>query len=141
MSRLIVYRWILPLALAASTLLTAGCSEQKAAYPHREMPSGLMEDATQLHLGQQLFMSKCASCHGKPSEGRSARASFFQPPAPDFSDRHYRDITPAFLYWRIEVGKQVEPYRSQGSVMPAWGAHFSEQQIWQLVAYLQSRAH
>jgi mono/diheme cytochrome c family protein len=25
--------------------------------------------------------------------------------------------------------------------MPAWGVHFSEDQIWQIVAYLQSRAH
>ena len=104
------------------------------------MPAGLQEDATQLRLGQELFMHKCASCHGKPSEGRYDRATFFQPPATDFADRHFREADPAYLYWRIEVGKQAEPYRSQGSVMPAWGAHFSEQQIWQLVAYLKKRA-
>ncbi len=86
-------------------------------------------------------MNKCASCHGKPSEGRSDRAAFFKPAAPDFTDAHYQEIDPAYLYWRIEVGKTVEPYRSQGSVMPAWSAHFSEEKIWQIVAYLQARAH
>jgi mono/diheme cytochrome c family protein len=131
---------LLLLLLAALALPVGGCNEQTAAYPQRQVPSGLMDDAAQLRLGQQLFMGKCASCHGKPSEGRSDRATFFQPPATDFSSRHYREVDPAYLYWRIEVGKQAEPYRSRGSVMPAWGAHFSEQQIWQLVAYLKKRA-
>ncbi len=89
-----------------------------------------------------LFMDKCASCHGKPSEGRSDRAAFFQPPAPDFTDAHYRQVDPAFLYWRIEVGKTVEPlplarfcHAGLGHVISA------KQQIWQIVAYLQTRAH
>ena len=132
---------IIFIALVAAILDLTGCNENKAVYPNREMPPGLMSDAAQRHLGQQLFMSKCSSCHGKTSEGRSDRAVFFQPPAPDFTEIHYRDIDPAYLFWRIEVGKQVEPYRSQGSVMPAWGVHFSERQIWQLVAYLLSRAY
>ena len=132
---------IFSVTLSVVALLATGCDENRVAYPHRQMPPGLMTDNGQIRLGQRLFMSKCAACHGKPSEGRSDRAVFFQPPAPDFSDIHYRNIDPAYLYWRIEVGKQVEPYRSQGSVMPAWGAHLSEQQTWQLVAYLQSRAH
>jgi mono/diheme cytochrome c family protein len=105
------------------------------------MPDGLMSDIAQLNAGHNLFMNKCASCHGKPSEGRSERTAFFKPPAPDFTDAHYQTIDSAYLYWRIEVGKTVEPYFSQGSVMPAWGAHFDAEQIWQIVAYIQSRAH
>jgi len=127
--------------LAFTLLIFPGCGERQINYPNRQMPPGLKEDVAQLRLGHELFMSKCASCHGKPSEGRSGRANFFRPPAPDFTDLHYRDMDPAYLYWRIEVGKTVEPYRSQGSVMPAWGVHFTEQQTWQIVAYLQSRAH
>jgi mono/diheme cytochrome c family protein len=50
-------------------------------------------------------------------------------------------MDPAYLYWRIEVGKSIEPFRAQGSVMPAWGMHLTEQQLWQIVAYLQVRAH
>ncbi|MHB1397979.1 MAG: hypothetical protein ACYDAI_08910 [Trichloromonadaceae bacterium] len=29
------------------------------------------------------------------------------------------DLDPAYLYWRIETGKNAEPFRSRGSVMPA----------------------
>ena len=127
--------------ISALLLLCFGCGESHIDYPSRRMPDGLMQDVAQLQAGKELFRSKCAFCHGKPSEGRSDRAVFFKPPAPDFTGAHYRETDPAYLYWRIEVGKTVEPYRSQGSVMPAWGVHLSEEKIWQIVAYLQVRAH
>lgn len=116
-----------------------GC-QQQPDYPQRQMPAGLLTDTDQITAGRKLFMEKCVSCHGKPDEGRSERAAFFDPPAPDFHEQRYRQSDPAYLYWRIEAGKTAEPFRSQGSVMPAWGPHFSSQQIWQLVAYLKSRA-
>jgi len=103
------------------------------------MPQGLMEDSAQRAAGHALFRDKCASCHGKPSEGRSSRAAFFQPPAPDFTEAHFRGSSPAYLFWRIEVGKTVEPYLSSGSVMPAWRG-LTDQEIWQLVAYLKTRS-
>ena len=131
---------VIPCILLVATALS-GCSDRKVDFPIRAMPDGLMADAVALQKGQDLFMAKCASCHGKPSEGRSERANFFSPPAPDFTDVHYLDMDPAYLFWRVEVGKTVEPYRSQGSVMPAWGVHFTEQETWQLVAYMRSRAH
>ncbi|MEJ2470513.1 MAG: cytochrome c [Desulfuromonadales bacterium] len=124
-----------------AVLCVSGCSDTQVNYPDRQMPAGLMSDQNQLEAGKTLFMNKCAHCHGKPSEGRSDRAAFFEPPAPDFTDKHFQEMDPAYLYWRIDVGKTVEPYRSQGSVMPAWGVHLSETQIWQLVAYIRSRAH
>ena len=118
-----------------------GCAEESGDYTARTMPEGILKDKLQLSRGEVLFMDKCASCHGKPGEGRSDRAAFFEPPAPDFTDAHYQRMDPAYLYWRIEVGKSIEPFRSQGSVMPAWGMHLTEQQLWQIVAYLQVRAH
>ena len=118
-----------------------GCAEEIVDYPARTMPDGILTDKIELSRGEALFMDKCASCHGKPGEGRSDRATFFEPPAPDFTDAHYQRMDPAYLYWRIEVGKSIEPFRSQGSVMPAWGMHLTEQQLWQIVAYLQVRAH
>lgn len=133
-------RTLLQLAVVACVVFY-GCGDNSAGYPQRQMPEGLIKDAVTLSAGHDLFRDKCASCHGKPSEGRSDRTIFFKPPAPDFTDARYKEVDPAYLYWRIAQGKTVEPYRSQGSVMPAWGVHFSEKQIWQIVAYLQVRAH
>jgi mono/diheme cytochrome c family protein len=130
-------RHFLCVAIVAA-LLIYGCTPEQPDYPKRQMPEGLMEDTAQLAAGHELFRDKCASCHGKPSEGRSIRAAFFQPPAPDFTEAHYQEIDPAYLFWRIEFGKTVEPYLSSGSVMPAWRG-LTDREIWQLVAYLKAR--
>lgn len=121
-------------------MLLLACREQSPAYPPRTMPEGLGGTLEAEASGRAMFAEKCASCHGHPGEGRSARAAFFQPPAPVFSEHRYRDLAPDYLYWRIEKGKNSEPFRSQGSVMPAWGPHLSEAQIWELVVYLKTRA-
>ncbi len=120
--------------------LLVACREQRPAYPHRPVPSGLLADETAIRAGAAMFAGRCASCHGHPHEGRSPRAVFFEPPAPTFGEPRYRDIDPAYLFWRIERGKTVEPYLSRGSVMPGWRPYLSDEQIWQLVAYLRRRA-
>jgi len=125
--------WLLTL------LILAGCDNQVAEYPHQSPPAGYQSNES-VKAGKALFMRLCASCHGDTGEGRSPRADFFSPPAPDFKSPSYAKVDPAYLHWRIAKGKTVEPYLSRGSVMPTWEAHFSQQQLWSLVAYLQSRS-
>ena len=117
----------------------AACQDAPQA-PEREVPWALLQQPAEQQAGRRLFARHCRECHGTSAEGRSPRAARFVPPAPDFLSAVYRQADPAYLFWRIARGKQVEPYRSRGSVMPAWDPHLSERQIWQLVAYLQQRA-
>ncbi|MBE0501833.1 MAG: cytochrome c [Desulfuromonadales bacterium] len=116
------------------------CTERSSSYPNISMPAGFATDADRLAEAKQLFFARCVDCHGTLAEGRMSRADFFEPAAPDFTAPLYRQIDPAYLFWRIAEGKMVEPYLSQGSVMPAWGDHFSDEEIWSLVAYLQTRS-
>ncbi len=127
------------LLLLVVLFFTGACGQQLADYPWRQPPEGFLSNPVNQSAGARLFAEKCASCHGTPGEGRSPRADFFQPPAPGFTEEKYRSIDPAYLFWRISKGKTIEPFLSRGSVMPAWGPHFSEKQIWQLVAYLRAR--
>ncbi|PLX92388.1 MAG: hypothetical protein C0621_09675 [Desulfuromonas sp.] len=116
-----------------------GCrSEPFPSYPPRTMPPEA-KSAVAVGEGRALFMRLCAGCHGRADEGRSPRADFFAPQAPDFRDPRYARHDPAYLYWRIDLGKQAEPYRSHGSVMPGWH-ELGETAIWNLVAYLRQRA-
>jgi len=121
-----------------SILCFVACSSGESGYPARQMPDGLFTVAAQ-RAARAMFLRNCAYCHGKVDEGRSPRLDY-HPPAPDFTETHYLQVDPAYLYWRIATGKTVEPYRSRGSVMPAWGPYLSETEIWQLVAYIKQRA-
>ena len=126
--------------LFLSLILLVACSDQSVSFPQRNIPVELSFNATIFDEMQLLFLKHCASCHGTLSEGRISRADFFQPPAPDFTASSYQQADPAYLFWRISEGKMVEPFLSMGSVMPAWGVHFSDEQIWQMITYLQSRS-
>jgi len=127
-------RRTLPLLLL---LLLPAC-ETSVSYPEREPPEGFLQARENRTAGRALFREHCVRCHGSMDEGRSPGAEF-GPPAPGFRTERYRSLDPAYLFWRISKGKTVEPYLSRGSVMPAWGPYFSDEQIWQLVAYLRSR--
>lgn len=122
------------------SLLLGGCWEAEDQLPEISVPQQLLQQPQQRLAGEQLFLKHCRECHGTTAEGRNPRAVRFVPPAPDFISHHYMDAEPAYLFWRIAEGKRTEPFRSRGSVMPAWEPHLTEQQIWQLVAYLRQRA-
>lgn len=119
-------------------ILLGACNEKKQ--PVLPIPPAGLMDPQQIAAGAKLFAAHCAQCHGSIAEGRSPRAARFNPPAPDFHAAKYRNSLPGYLYRRIELGRTIEPYKSNGSVMSAWGPYLRAEQLWQLVAYLKNRA-
>jgi len=73
--------------------------------------------------GRRLFLAmNCASCHGYDATGGMG---------PNLTDKQWRYAgTPAALFNSISQG------RPQG--MPSWGRTVPDQQIWSIVAYLES---
>jgi mono/diheme cytochrome c family protein len=125
--------------LVTFLFLLAGCnSSGRSDLP--VPPAGILVSREQIALGEQLFMAHCAECHGSIAEGRTQRAVRLKPAAPDFKEHRYRTALPGYLYLRIAQGRNLEPFRSAGSVMPAWNVHLKEKQIWSLVAYIRNRA-
>jgi mono/diheme cytochrome c family protein len=47
---------------------------------------------------------------------------------------------PGYWFFRIKEGGKKEPLARPHSAMPGWGDHLSDQQIWEVVAYLKSLA-
>jgi mono/diheme cytochrome c family protein len=80
-----------------------------------------LNDEARINAGKRRFAKTCAGyCHG--FEGIGGRA-------PDFKGR--TDLPAEMAYETIFKGRQG------ADVMPPWGAAFTEEQIWELVAYLQ----
>jgi mono/diheme cytochrome c family protein len=71
--------------------------------------------------GQKLFTRHCSECHGKTAEG-TAQAPALQ----DISN----EGTPGMLYWFIKNG-------NLRTGMPSW-ARLPDQQLWQVITYLQT---
>ncbi|GAB4480728.1 MAG: hypothetical protein OHK0031_02090 [Anaerolineales bacterium] len=103
-----------------------------------------------LAAGQELFAENCAACHGESGGGdgvfaaelaaAGASAAQTMAGAPDmtmqspanFSDpRRILGASPALLQGKILRG-------GMGTGMPMWGSIFTDEQIWNLIAYLYS---
>ena len=86
--------------------------------------------------GKKLYLTYCFTCHGKEGKG-DGYAAGYQPVKP-------RDLTNAALM-SSRTEQQLFSAVSGGSstfhgpmVMPAWWQSLTEQQIWDLVAYVRT---
>ncbi len=94
-----------------------------------------------LSNGKKLYAQNCAACHGESGAGdgvfaddmalAGASKSMMQTPV-DFTDpTRMLGASPALLQGKILRG-------GMGTGMPMWGSIFTEEQIWDLIAYLYS---
>ena len=109
---------LLPMVLHAS--VTRGAKQI------RSRPLG-DEDVT---AGKEIYVGLCAECHGR-LDGRSGVLGLsLYPPAPQFS-AHASSYSGAELFWVIKHG-----IRDTG--MPAWGTRLSDQDAWNVAAFVKS---
>ena len=149
-------RRVLALAAAGAVVASvAACKPQQPAgasvsqVPHEQMPQvsyvlrapegpvpGLAVSRVQsfirnpydgnegaIEQGRFLYIRmNCAYCHGFDGKGGMG---------PDLTDKRWR-------YGGSDVDIFSSIYRGRGQGMPAWGAMLPENQIWQLVAYVNA---
>lgn len=94
----------------------------------------LAEDTEPIDQGKQIYAANCASCHGVEAMGDGpASASLNPKPKPLATE--VKALSDDYLYWRIAEGGAFSPF---SSAMPAWKRTLSEEEIWQVVAYLRT---
>lgn len=107
-------------SLAQAVAPPAGEPKGNAAAGTAAAPFDLADPA-RIEAGRKRFNKTCAGyCHG--FEGKGGRA-------PDFKGR--TDLPVQVVFETITHG------RTGADVMPPWGGAFSEEQIWELVAYIR----
>jgi len=89
---------------------------------------------TGLVAGKKLFAQNCAACHGETGNGDGVFATDInaltnQSPLKFTDPASMLGASPALLQGKILRG-------GMGTGMPMWGNIFSDQQLWDLVAYL-----
>jgi mono/diheme cytochrome c family protein len=95
-------------------------------------------EAEALAAGQGLYAGKskslpCAMCHGAKGDGKGELASQYSPPPRNFACKEtVNGIPDGQLFWIVRYG-------SPGTAMPP-SRNLTDQQIWQLVAYLRKLA-
>jgi mono/diheme cytochrome c family protein len=82
-----------------------------------------------VQAGAGPYAEMCAPCHGAPGVERSAMGRGLNPLPPTPADLVGR-WTPAQLFWITKHGIRM-------TGMPAWGQSHTDDQIWEIVAFVR----
>jgi Cu/Ag efflux protein CusF len=86
--------------------------------------------------GKEIFTAKCALCHGDKGDGKGPGAVNLPLKPADLTDgRMVAEMPGNYWVWRVSEGGLVEPFKSKGSVMPAWKEELSLNDRWAVIAY------
>lgn len=93
--------------------------------------------------GEQLFQTYCMVCHGTDGKGTGPAAKGLPHPPADLTHHFHRapGDGDAYLFWRVSEGGQVEPFKSMQSAMPAFKTVLTEEQRWDVLAYVHTQFH
>jgi len=89
--------------------------------------------------GKEIYDKRCTWCHGEEGDGLGAAEERLNPPPRDFTSGNYKIKTSSF---DDMVPNDDDVYRMiadgmPGTAMPGWSDMLSEQDMWDLVAYVK----
>jgi mono/diheme cytochrome c family protein len=87
-----------------------------------------LDDPAMAVLGAGHYAAMCASCHGAPGVAKTDLAQGLRPRAPNLA-RSATHMSSAQLFWVTKNGIRM-------TGMPAWGVTHSDEEIWDIVAFL-----
>lgn len=96
----------------------------------REIAVPRLGDAQQLARGAALYRDNCVQCHGGPGVAQAKIGQSMQPVPGPLVDASRR-WAPQELYWITRHGIKM-------SGMPAWEFHLNEDELWAVVAFVQT---
>ena len=78
-----------------------------------------------------LYVANCGPCHGDKGRGDGPAAPGLNPKPADHTSPAIQSETDGSLFWKLSEGRNP---------MPGYKKIFSEQQRWELIAYIRSLA-
>ena len=94
-------------------------------YAGKTIPSNV-----DISAGANLFKSDCVTCHGENGHGDGPASQALDPRPANLVDLSKISASD-FLFWKISTGVT-------GTAMPAWKGIFTDQQIWQVIAFIHA---
>lgn len=110
----------------ANPSTTATLEPVPAEYAGKTSPLG----ADAATAGATVFNTNCSTCHGPQGHGDGPAGASLDP-----APKNLVDLTKVasddYFFWRISTGRS-------GTAMVAWKGVLTDEQIWQVVAYIHT---
>jgi len=89
-----------------------------------------------LSRGKELYLQYCSGCHGEDGRGE---AKTFRPNVGNLSVKELMDqLSDEYLFAVIQKGGAAV---GKNAAMPAWSIRLSDDDIWDVVAFVRTLAH
>jgi mono/diheme cytochrome c family protein len=124
------------LAVSALLLFSLGCADESFPTP----PAEVLTSHAAIRAGEDLYRKNCSLCHGPSGHGDGPQAKSLDPPPADLRNLSGARADRGYWFLRIQRGGKEGPLARERSAMPGWGEHLTDEQIWQLVAFLNALA-
>ena len=102
-------------------------------------PAGMEVNEANLAAGKAVYYRNCMYCHGDDLDGKGHFANAFNPLPANFRDGGtISQLEETYVYWRVATGGPGLPQGATpwNSSMPVWQDFLSDEEIWQVVAYV-----
>ncbi len=107
-----------------------------AEYRKAHIPAAAWTNEPLLARGKEIYAARCAVCHGEQGDGKGPAAAGLPVKPPSFLDgKMVGEMAGNYWFWRVSEGGAVEPFKSMGSIMPAWKGELSVEDRWAVIAY------
>jgi len=123
------------LLLTALALTACGTSGADTDTPPDMVPADFAGKTNPLgadvaEAGAEIYQANCQSCHGSRGHGDGPSAAVLNP-APKNLAELQAQVGDDYLFWRINSGKD-------GTAMVPWKGILTEEQIWQVIAFIRT---
>jgi mono/diheme cytochrome c family protein len=132
---------ILIFVIILSAVILTACGGGATDAPQSTVPSEyagktnpLAGDADAAAAGKAIYDVSCVSCHGSGGKGDGPAGQALTPKASDLTSV-VKSAGDDYLFYRVSEGGAMEPYNS---AMPAHKSTMSEEEIWQVITYVQT---
>lgn len=92
-----------------------------------------------LAAGRRIYFRNCMYCHGDYLDGKGHYAEALNPLPANFRDGGtISQLEEGYVYWRVATGGPGLPQGATpwNSSMPVWQDFLSEEEIWQVIAFI-----
>ena len=102
-------------------------------------PAAMEVNEENLAAGREIYFRNCMYCHGDFLDGKGHFAESLNPLPANFRDSGtISQLEEGYVYWRVATGGPGLPQGATpwNSSMPVWQDFLSEEEIWQVVAFI-----
>lgn len=113
---------------------TTKVSRPQTPSEYASLTNPLAGQADAVTAGKDLYAANCASCHGDTGLGDGVAGSSLDPKPANLT-QSVKETSDGYLYFRILKGGMMDPVNS---AMPSHEGLLTDQQIWQIISFIQT---